>query len=361
MEDPILNRRIEETRELHTRWGQFHEFFNMAIKSEKLSAEAEKKFLELKTRICMLHDGFMQSLKHDQNVGQQVLGILGACIMLKRIPLMTSAEVQKLELDWNQAYLLMTETIANMEEERQDLANINEKTYRMNKMREAFMFKVHSIFNSLLFRVLFFAILIPAFLIVGLPALDILDWWELKYKVTWLRTPMLKIEEGWRKWINPELKYIKFDEIAGASKDPGEGTEYKLDKGAKISTDQLIAQLIHLGFSSDEKDAGDLARVRDLIKSNRAYRCEGRQMKKTNRWGMAYYFLFQSPADAKEFCEKRRKGIRSYDKTIQDRVDSIINVCQKSNFVAIFASEDEVLRIKIAKDKWGFDEAQMRK
>ena len=52
MEDPDLNRNLEETKELHARWSQFRDFFQMAIKGSKVTPQAETKFLELKTRIA---------------------------------------------------------------------------------------------------------------------------------------------------------------------------------------------------------------------------------------------------------------------------------------------------------------------
>src|SRR5262249_4881411 len=150
----------------------------------------------LKTRIAMLHDGFMQSLKHDQKVGQQVLGILGACILLRRIPLMNNAEVQKLELDWNEAYMLMNETIAGMEEERQKLANINEQTYKLNKMRELIFQRVHNFFVSSQFIFVFFFIAIPAFLIWGVPGLGIYDWKRLPIDLPWTQKPYTWVVEN---------------------------------------------------------------------------------------------------------------------------------------------------------------------
>ena len=100
MQDPVLNSSLDETRELQTRWSQFHDFVKMAMGGQKVSAQAEMKFLELKSRIAMLHDGFMARLEHEQKTGQNIMNIIGDCILLGRMGNATDAERQKFEFDW---------------------------------------------------------------------------------------------------------------------------------------------------------------------------------------------------------------------------------------------------------------------
>src|SRR5215831_15459254 len=101
MEDPLLNRSLEESKELQTRWSQFRDFYMMAAKAQqRITAQAEMKFLELKSRIAMLHDSFMEKLEHDQKTGQAILTIVGDCILLGRLANVSEAEKQKFEFDW---------------------------------------------------------------------------------------------------------------------------------------------------------------------------------------------------------------------------------------------------------------------
>jgi hypothetical protein len=138
MEDPILNRNLEEIKELQTRWNQFHDFYNMAVQQgvAKVTAPAEMKFLELKSRIAMLHDGFMGGVKSDVKTAQNIIQIVADCIQLKKCAQATEAEKQKFEFDWNECFMLLNETVSTMEEEKKRLAGINERAYKAAQRRE---------------------------------------------------------------------------------------------------------------------------------------------------------------------------------------------------------------------------------
>ncbi len=347
MEDPGLNRRIDETRELHTRWGQFHDFFTMALKGEQATAEAEMKFLELKTRICMLHDGFMQSLKHDHKVGQQVLGILGQCILLRRIPNLSNAEVQKLELDWNEGYMLMNETIAGLEEERQRLANINEKTYRLNKAREVLMARIHNILMNGWLQLGFFFLLIPFFLIWGVPAMGIYEWSRLKKDLPFTRKGVEYIEQNiYRKYFNAEYEYEK---ILDFNPKPALPAEAETQNASKLTREFFISQVVNMGFKPESHPE-----ARAIMSNTIGYDKEKAKMKKTEKLMYAGYFLLNSTADAKKLVAKRLEDLATYPPEVQAKVNGTIAFYRKANFIAIMISDVKELREDYPKAKWGF-------
>jgi len=355
MEDLALNRRLEETRELHTRWSQFHDFFTMALKGESAGAEAEMRFLDLKTRICMLHDGFMQSLKHDQKVGQQVLGILGQCILLRRIPLMNGAEIQKLELDWNEAYMLMNETIAALDEERRRLANINESTYRIQKAREKVMAQIHNVLTSTLFRVAFFLILIPAFVIVGIPAMGIYNYRDLAEDVPALAPMVKKVEDFWRNRIDSSLEYRK---IADIPITPITSTSHKEDTSnlKNFTKDAVVSQLFNLGFARDDiEDAKILVQGLNEINGDARVMTQARNRKKM----LAYIMLFPDNTQADRFINLRQKGMQEKSEAQREQANLLINICRKANLVVLVVSEEPELRDNYPVQKWGFTPEQM--
>lgn len=355
MEDLALNRRLEETRELHTRWSQFHDFFTMALKGESAGAEAEMRFLDLKTRICMLHDGFMQSLKHDQKVGQQVLGILGQCILLRRIPLLNSAEVQKLELDWNEAYMLMNETIAALDEERRRLANINESTYKLQKAREKVMAQIHAILTNTLFRIAFFLILIPTFVIIGIPTMGIYNYRDLSDDVPSLAPMVKKVEDFWRNRIDSNLEYRR---IADIPVTPVVSNEHKEDPGSLKSTskESVISQLFNIGFARE-----DIEEAKTLVSGLSEINGDARVMTlpRNRKKMLAYIMLFPNNAQAERFLELRQKGMEEKSETQRNQTNLFINLCRKANMVILVVSEEPRLRDAYPAEKWGFLPEQM--
>ncbi|MCH7597314.1 MAG: hypothetical protein IID35_12255, partial [Planctomycetes bacterium] len=154
MEDVTLNLNLEESKELHALWGQYREFSSLALKGEKIAPQAEMKFLELKTRIAILHDGFMAPVKHDHKVGQKVMEVLANCISLRRIQMMSNADIQKLDFDWNESYMLITETIQGLEQEREKLRTTNKFAHKMRQVKEQTVASIHNFFVGPYFKAL---------------------------------------------------------------------------------------------------------------------------------------------------------------------------------------------------------------
>lgn len=357
MEDPALNRSIEETRELQTRWAQFNDFLKMAAKGDPSMAtpEAESKFLELKTRIAMLHDGFMSHVKHDHKIAQQVLVIIGQCIMLRRVPGMSQAELQKIELDWNEAYLLMTETITNMEEERERLALVDPRAYQIQKAKEAALGVMHAVFMNLWFRLVFFMIVIPVFVAWGVPALGIYNWRRLKYDVPPTARLVLWVEKTFRE----KGFDVAFETMGDMAPQPMGDTEERESKPAyesQLGSESLQNNLVDIGFGEAEIGIAD-----NIFRKRLEFRSEVQQIKRTRRLMLAFYILFETPADARRFVELRRKSIESWDAATQAKLANAVNVFQVQNFVGIAISEEPALREGYIAQKWGLAPEDMNK
>ncbi|MDK2972013.1 MAG: hypothetical protein PWP23_1768 [Candidatus Sumerlaeota bacterium] len=156
MINPLLERRYADCTELIDAWKGFMEFFNKAIKEENFqpTPEMEQAFLDSKARIAMLHDSFMASLKHDQNVGQNMLSIVNRSITLRHLRKFNPADQKKIEIEWHECYLLLNETTSRLAEERERLAEVNEVAWKLGKMRERLFVTLKAFFTSIYFKII---------------------------------------------------------------------------------------------------------------------------------------------------------------------------------------------------------------
>lgn len=175
MVDPEVERQYADTKELLRLWQEFYEYFEMAKRGDDLSPEKEEAFLELKSKIAMLHDSFMDALTHDQNIGQNVLDIVTRSISLKHLNRQNVADIKKMEIEWHESYLLLNETVALLEEKRQQLASMSEAQYRAQKAAGLASQRIHGILTSVYLKL---ALIVAGVLFgtVGVQVLGIFDW-----------------------------------------------------------------------------------------------------------------------------------------------------------------------------------------
>lgn len=357
MEDPVLNRSIEETRELQTRWAQFNDFLKMGVRGENVTPEAEAKFLDLKTRIAMLHDGFMSHVERDHKTGQAVLQIIGQCIMLRRVPAMSQAEIQKIELDWNEAYLLITETIANMEEERQRLAAIDPRTYQIQKAKEAATAAMHAVFMNLWFRLVFFIVFLPVFVIWGVPTLGIYDWMKLPNDVPFTAPYMEKLIVFLRTRVNPDIRYMDISALPNQPMRSEDWEEFPSQAG-RIGPEHLSANLVDFGFAPQT-----LPRAEAILARKLGFNKQLIVKKVSNKPMLAFHVLCKDADEAKEFVALRREGIAYWEQQIPgmgQKIDSVVNVARVANFLVITISEEAELRDGYPESRWMLGREQMK-
>ncbi len=175
MIDPEVERQYADTKELLALWQEFYEYFEMAKKGENLTPEKEEAFLELKSKIAMLHDSFMDALTHDQNIGQNILDIVTRSISLKHLNRQNIADIKKMEIEWHESYLLLNETIALLEEKRQQLATMSEAQLRAQKAAGMATQRVTAILTSIYFKIAVIVVVV-LFGTVGVQVFGIFDW-----------------------------------------------------------------------------------------------------------------------------------------------------------------------------------------
>lgn len=209
MIDPAVERQYADSKELLILWRTFHDFFVMGVKGEGLSPEKEEQFLELKSRIAMLHDSFMEALTHDQNIGQEVLNIITRSITLKHLGKQSTADIKKMEIEWHESYLLLNETIGALEDKRTDLLKVNKTQYQASRYVGVLQQKLTKFFTSFYFKVAV-VLVIVLFGTAGVQVMGIYDYDELGNQ-PWAKTPYRTFKNLWRKMVNEDATWCSID------------------------------------------------------------------------------------------------------------------------------------------------------
>lgn len=353
MQDPILNRDLEETRELVVRWSQFHEFFRLGVKGENITPQAEMKFLELKTRIAMLHDGFLHAVTGDHKIAQNVIGVMASCIMLKRIKELSQTDLRKLETDWNEAHLLMTETIAHMEQRQQELLLVSEGAYRLGQLRKRLFRRAGRIATHPLSIILsVMGMFVVA--VVGLPALGVYDLRSIKREMPFTK-PVYDPVVGVMRTVFSDIPYASMAEVNLA--DPRFG---QTDSGAynqlrdRLEPKDFINQLVNRGF-----DINDIERATRLFEKRIDYASSVYVDPEGNRM-IVHEVLFGTSADAREFARLRRAGLdKMTDSEARYQVEEKYTLCRRANLLVLLELSTNSYRRKFAGERWGFGGRQI--
>ncbi len=163
MIDPALERRYADCQELVEAWRSFLEFYNVAVKSpEQINPQNEQGFLNAKARVAMLHDSFMDSLERDRQTGANMLGLINRSITLRHLNKMGAADHKKMEIEWHEVYLLLSDTVTALEEERTRLAGISQSSHNMKKMQERAVATLKAFLHSIYFKIIVFVAILAA-------------------------------------------------------------------------------------------------------------------------------------------------------------------------------------------------------
>ncbi|MCX7019138.1 MAG: hypothetical protein NTY46_09155 [Candidatus Sumerlaeota bacterium] len=152
MVDPELERQYSDCKELMALWLEFHDFFVMGVKGDNITHDKEEQFLEIKSKIAMLHDSFIEAITHDQNIGQEVLNVVMRTITLKHLSRQNEADKRKMEIEWHESYLLLNETIGTLEDKRVELSHVNETQYKTKQALGHMRQRLSSVLSSGYFK-----------------------------------------------------------------------------------------------------------------------------------------------------------------------------------------------------------------
>ncbi|MCD6385553.1 hypothetical protein J7M23_07210, partial [Candidatus Sumerlaeota bacterium] len=248
MIDPKLEKQIADVKELLALWRKFHEFFVLGVKGTDITAEKEQKFLELKSRIAMLSDTFMEALTHDQNIGQHVISLVERSITLRHLSNLSGAEVKKMEIEWHEAYLLLNETVGILEEKREALSKVSSSKFMVKKFVKNAALSVSSFLGSIYFKT--FAILVAFILVLwALPTFGVLNYSKLKeYKAT---KPIYKsLVKIYRKTFKGDFPYDEISELEPNTEKRGENEVRERGTGS-VTLTQAAQLYFQVGLTND--------------------------------------------------------------------------------------------------------------
>lgn len=329
MIDLALERQIDDLKELLELWQKFHDFFSMALKGNENSKENEMAFLELKSRIASLHDVFLSVLSHsDANVGQSVLTIISKTITLKHVYRLTDAEIKKLEIEWHESYLLLNETIGELEDKKEALAQINHLHHTINHFVNNIGHYSGEITRSIYFKIIVFIIVI-LFVIFGIPAFGIYDYSELrtnKYGKPVYYTAI----RAYRSFINSDALYNTAEEAKDDYKKSKLPETMKLvGNGADQNT--AITQLYAgLGMQFDLNGSKSFSSMKINV----------------DRMDIeVHVFMFDTPAKTEEITQKLTTAIDKENANSQSTFRNTFAAFRKANcLIIIYAPRRDDLR-----------------
>ncbi len=220
MIDPKLEEQINSTQQLLQFWQRFHDYFAFGVKGTDIDQQREREFLQIKSQVAMLHDSFMEALTHDRSIGQNIMGICSRSITLKNLKKLSNADIQKMEIEWHESYLLLNETLGSLQEKRLQMANINPIVFKTKRSLNNLTIQVGNFFKQGWVKgALVFVVIIGA--IIGVFAFGIVDLEMLRgNKYT------KPIHNIFKKYMS-DIAYESFDEVERKKDWPG--SEVKLE------------------------------------------------------------------------------------------------------------------------------------
>lgn len=352
MEDPILNRSIEETKELAARWSQFHDFFRMGVKGENLTPQAEMKFLEVKMRVAMLHGSFMKSVKHDQKVAQNIISVMAACILLKRLKGMNATELQKLEYEWNEAYLLISDTISHLEEEREALLPVSERVHKLNQMRVGATKTTLKFLKNPIFITVFVLATLSSVLI-GAPVLGFYDITHTKKDFPFTRRFYNPTMNALRKYF-PEIPFTDMEEFpvvnhAFAQADPSQRAVLFSRVG-----EEAIRELTNRGFALEDVPAIFEIYQRRRTHETKVFFAPG------DKRIIEHRLLFENAEDARKILELRKANMENnLSQEEAYNINANVTFCRRANMIILLELSTPDYRATYAREKFGMREDEI--
>jgi len=345
MIDPVLERRLSDCRTLLQLWSRFQEYFEAAVKGQSIPPENERRFLELKSRIAMLHDNFMAVVEEKSAaIGQNMLENVNRAITLKHISRLNSADVRKMQIEWHETYLLVNEAIGALEEEQMSKAKISKSHWRMTLLRKTVFRSVGDVYHNWGLRLGLVAIAI-IFVLVALPMMGVFSYGALR------DVPGVQIAIFWavenviRPNINKNLPWRSVDEAIrfGRKKTPvaanindiePQGADKNAPRDAESSAKWLAAKV-----GQDPKEFNQRVKLAEA----KDFQREDWLVGGTDRFE-CLYFLMDTVPKANEVVGQFRQWVANLPPPAQDAANASMEICNDYNLVILLITTNGGLR-----------------
>lgn len=351
MIDQGLERQLSDCRALLKLWTLFQTYFEAAIKGEGINPDNEKKFLDLKSRVAMLHDTFMESVEEGSQsaVGQGMLDNVIRSITLKHINRLPTADIRKMQIEWHESYLLLNEVIGELEEKQASIAKITPSQHQMMQAKKAVNRTFSSLYGSNALR----GILVIGgvlFVLVGLPMMGVFSYGGLR-DVGPIQKPVYAIQEFMRRYVSIPWRSIaeakQFGAKAGGDPSLFEafGDYVSVPVGADIPRD---AQQFPRVFTS--RGIQDTSGLSKLINSKEAVFEEFRVA--NVRRVVVFYFLLEDADTAGQAVKDFNTWAATLAPQAQDSVQRSFHIEIDWNLVILIMSDQEADARAIFEQIW---------
>lgn len=334
MRDPALESQIIETEELQTRWKQFSDFVEMGMSGKPVKPEAEMKFMELKSRIIMLHDGFMEGLEHSKKTGMNMVSILNDCITLSRLAESSDADKQKFKYDWNECYILLTEQITGLHDIRTQLESISEKAVRARQRSEMMRANVHNFFTGPAFKIIIgLVIAIAVFYIVPAFVWPYSNFGKIKAtKGAYLAV----VNNFYRPFLSGDFPFTDLDDVP---------LNKKVDEEFSVSTPR--ADDFYHGPMNDF--IGSTGRVQEVINAVQTGKAGGNSVRAENiskgrMQGSFLLVVFKDVQTAEDFAKLLNTIVQTLPAREQSKTYENFTMIRFANFISFGISKDTIRR-----------------
>ncbi len=146
MEDPKLENDIAHVKELIQIWQTYYKLLLAAFdKEKKLPPNADEEFQRIKTVVAQRHDHFASVIRKDHYVAQNILQMVKRTISIFDFEKSSSVAVDKTLIEWQEANILLFETLGSLEYKKHELSKVSESEHKKELAKRARQEKIDKI------------------------------------------------------------------------------------------------------------------------------------------------------------------------------------------------------------------------
>lgn len=294
MIDATLEKHLEDSRELQGLWKTFRDYFVAAVRKEPIDPDKEVTFLEIKSRIAMLHDSYLDALKTGQKVAQNIIILVGRSITLRHVSELSEAESKKFEIEWHEAYLQIEETIGMLEEEQSRLEDITPQKFMMNSLKARVKSVVDKTLHSAVFKLSMVALVLIGILAAAIALDAVGKMYDNPSLKPFAITLMAILRIG-----QPDLEYGLLEEFM-PEKLPGNKPQ-DFDNVRPGSNDVNQREAARL---ANWRDSGNSFDARDELENAEEFKVQDLHFRDGKRAVPIYYFRLKTSAEAKALMKR---------------------------------------------------------
>ena len=351
MIDYALEQRLKDVASLLEHWGVFREYYKIGEAKEKPTRDQEDAFLECKKKIAMLHDEFMETIPQNdtpsnrkkQKDGKSIIKHVIQCVTIKHIHTFYSNQHKEFERDWNDAYLLLNETIEKLEKKRDELKNVSYTQMATAEMKKKIQKQIGDFIKGPIPRyaggALFF-ILIPIILqLTGLYDIQ-------NVPVDFPKTAKFyyPLENAYRSSFNPDLKYTNLEFTARVEGNLPNNYEFP-SRQPQTGVMDAIAVVNQINYSSGLDLTSELQVAKGFSHEN--YIVENGQPLDM------YIFLLSTNSDAEAAYKVYLQWFNNLTEEEKSQINSSYSYFYTNNIFIFISSQSTNARNHFKQRVWG--------